>query len=86
MSAASPSAGLTRRRALAPRRGLHREEAAIYVGVSSSKFDELVNDGRMPKPKKIDARKVWDMRALDLAFDDLPGEDDINPFDEAGAS
>ena len=74
------------RRALAPRRGLHREEAAIYVGVSSSKFDELVNDGRMPKPKKIDARKVWDMRALDLAFDDLPGEDDVNPFDEAGVS
>jgi len=69
------------RRALAPRRGLHREEAAIYVGISPSKFDELVNDGRMPRAKKIDARKIWDMRALDLAFDELPQETDANEWD-----
>jgi len=25
----------------------------------------------MPAPIKIDARKVWDIRSLDLAFDDL---------------
>lgn len=66
---------------LAPRRGLHREEAAIYVGISASKFDELVKDGRMPKAKKIDGRKIWDKRSLDLAFDDLPSEDDANPWD-----
>lgn len=35
-----------------PRRGLSREEAAMYVGVGSTKFDEMVNDGRMPKPKR----------------------------------
>jgi hypothetical protein len=57
-----------------PRRGLSRLEAAIYVGVSTTKFDELVSDGRMPQPKRIDARKVWDIRALDQAFDILPGE------------
>lgn len=39
----------------APRRGLNREEAAIYVGVGTTKFDEMVNDGRMPKPKRVDA-------------------------------
>jgi len=33
-----------------PRRGLRRPEAASYVGVSSTKFDELVEDGRMPAP------------------------------------
>ena len=57
-----------------PRRGLSREEAAMYIGISPSKFDELVADGRMPRPVKIDSRKVWDIRHLDLAFDALPSE------------
>jgi predicted DNA-binding transcriptional regulator AlpA len=54
-----------------PRRGLSRDEAAMYIGISAAKFDEMVSDGRMPAPIKIDARKVWDVRSLDLAFDDL---------------
>ena len=57
-----------------PRRGLSREEAAMYIGISPSKFDELVADGRMPRPVKIDNRKLWDIRHLDLAFDALPSE------------
>ena len=56
-----------------PRRGLSREEAAMYIGISPTKFDALVGDGRMPGPKRIDGRKVWDVRALDAAFDHLPG-------------
>ena len=43
-------------RQLAPRRGLSREEAALYVGISASKFDMLVVDGRMPRPRQIDRR------------------------------
>ena len=54
-----------------PRRGLSREEAAMYIGISPSKFDALVGEGRMPAPVKIDSRKVWDIRQIDLAFDDL---------------
>jgi len=68
-----------------PRRGLSRTEAAIYVGVSTTKFDQMIGDGRMPKPRRIDARRVWDIRALDQAFDSLPGgEDHIerNPWDD----
>jgi hypothetical protein len=57
-----------------PRRGLSREEAAIYIGISVAKFDELIRAGRMPGPKRIDGRKVWDVRGLDLAFDELPSE------------
>jgi excisionase family DNA binding protein len=57
-----------------PRRGLSRLEAAAYIGVSPGKFDELVRDGRMPAPKRIDGRKVWDIQNLDLAFDALPDE------------
>jgi hypothetical protein len=57
-----------------PRRGLSRDEAAMYIGVSAGKFDELVSDGRMPEPLKIDGRRIWDIRSLDLAFDALPRE------------
>ena len=57
-----------------PRRGLSRVEAAMYIGVSAGKFDELVRDGRMPGPKRIDGRKIWDVRDLDVAFDALPSE------------
>jgi predicted DNA-binding transcriptional regulator AlpA len=58
-----------------PRRGLSREEAAMYIGVSATLFDRLVADGRMPGPRRIDGRRVWDIRALNLCFDRLPGED-----------
>jgi hypothetical protein len=58
-----------------PRRGLSREDSAAYIGISPTKFDALVADGRMPRPRRIDARKVWDIRQLDLAFDNLPSED-----------
>jgi predicted DNA-binding transcriptional regulator AlpA len=58
-----------------PRRGLSRVEASTYLGVSPSKFDELVKDGRMPRPRLIDSRKVWDVYELDMAFDELPRQD-----------
>jgi predicted DNA-binding transcriptional regulator AlpA len=58
-----------------PRRGLSRVESAIYVGVSATLFDDMVKDGRMPMPKRINGRVVWDIRALDEAFDALPDED-----------
>ena len=57
-----------------PPRGLRREEAAAYVGVSTTKFDQMVADGRMPKPKRIDGRLVWDLRQIDKAFSALPNE------------
>lgn len=58
-----------------PPRGLSRLEAAAYIGVSATKFDSLVSDRRMPSPKKIDGRYVWDIRRLDAAFDRLPDRD-----------
>jgi predicted DNA-binding transcriptional regulator AlpA len=57
------------------KRGLSRMEAAAYVGISPSKFDQLVQEGRMPGPRRIDIRKVWDVRELDLCFDELPRDD-----------
>jgi predicted DNA-binding transcriptional regulator AlpA len=59
------------------RRGLSRVQAADYIGVGVTKFDKMVADGRMPKPKRIDGRIVWDRVKLDEAFDAL--EDDGAP-------
>lgn len=64
-------------RATAEPRGLRREAAAAYIGVSPTKFDEWVGDGRMPKPKRVDNCVIWDRRALDAAFDDLPSESQV---------
>jgi predicted DNA-binding transcriptional regulator AlpA len=62
-------------------RGLHRDSAALYVGVGLSKFTEMVGDGRMPKPKIIDSRRVWDRYELDAAFNDLPHDAPVNEWD-----
>jgi hypothetical protein len=66
------------------RRGLSRVEAAIYIGVGVTKFDALVASGSMPKPKRIDGRRVWDIVALDCACDRLPDENAIpdNTWDD----
>lgn len=56
-----------------PRRGLRREEAAKYVGISPSMFDQMVKQGRLPKPEKFGTASVWDMRMLgQQAFGDDP--------------
>jgi predicted DNA-binding transcriptional regulator AlpA len=65
---------------LAPR-GLSRVQAAAYIGVSPTLFDEMVDDGRMPKPVRINARVVWDRIKLDEAFAALPdGNDRDDPW------
>jgi len=64
-----------------PPRGLSRDDAARYVGISATKFDELVASRRMPKPKRIDGRVLWDRIALDAAFSDLP-DDGGNKIDQ----
>jgi hypothetical protein len=46
----------------------------MYCGISATLFDRLVADGRRPQPSRIEGRKVWDIRAIDMAFDSLPRE------------
>lgn len=64
-----------------PPRGMSRDEAARWVGVGTTKFDEMVADGRMPKPKRVDGRVVWDRLRVDAAFTDLPDDKRDNPLD-----
>lgn len=68
-----------------PPRGLSRTESAAYIGVSASLFDMMVKDGRMPMPKRINARTVWDRIRLDAAFLALPDDasDEATPKADA---
>jgi predicted DNA-binding transcriptional regulator AlpA len=67
-------------------RGLNRVKSAAYVGVSPALFDEMVRDGRMPPPKRINSRLVWDRKQLDEAFDALPDREDRSAWDEEDAA
>jgi hypothetical protein len=69
---------------LAPR-GLSRVQSAAYVGVGGTLFDKMVEDGRMPAPKRANSRTIWDRLALDEAFAALPSDEDTNPWDGAAA-
>lgn len=60
------------RSSTAPRRGLRRQEAAQYVGIGVTTFDEWVATGRMPQPMRPSPGIVlWDILELDTAFDAL---------------
>lgn len=68
-------------------RGLRREEAAHYVGVSPSSFDSLVRDGALPRPKIVKSKIVlWDRRQIDQQIDRWFEEADSdhfkNPYDD----
>lgn len=65
---------------LPPVRCLVREEAAAYVGFSPTGFDRLVSDGAMPKGLKFRGKRLWDVRKLDAALDQL-FDDEANPWD-----
>lgn len=65
-----------------PRRGLSREEASMYLGVSTGKFDELRTAGKIAAPRLVGTRKLWDIRELDQAFDALPRESATHPWDK----
>ncbi len=69
---------------LAPR-GLSRVLAAGYVGVSVSLFDQMVADGRMPRPKQVNSRKIWDRLAIDRYFEELDTDDHGSKWDDVGA-
>jgi predicted DNA-binding transcriptional regulator AlpA len=61
--------------------GLNRIDAAAAIGVSSTTFDRLVAEGKMPKPHMIGSRKVWDVDEVRQAFKSLPKQDDGEEID-----
>ena len=54
-----------------PPRLMRREHAARYLGMSPSKLDQLVKDGRITAPARIDGMALYDRHILDADADNL---------------
>jgi hypothetical protein len=69
---------MTRQTALPPTlppRLIGQLAAAAYVSVSPTTFGAMVKGRRMPPPRLLgERRRPWDVRALDVAVDNLPVE------------
>lgn len=65
--------------------GLSRAQSAAFICVGTTKFDEMVKDGRMPAPKRVDGRNIWNRHELEEGFTALPTVDSANPWDEVAA-
>lgn len=51
--------------------------------MSPNTFDEMVESGRMPRPKVLGGRRrAWDVRGLDAAIDRLPIDGNDAQIDE----
>lgn len=66
-------------------RGMSRPESAAYIGVGVCLWDEMVADGRMPQPKEINKRIVWDRWEVDTAFSNLPNRTQEGVWDSEAA-
>lgn len=52
--------------------GLSALEAAEAIGVSMNTFLAMVEEGRMPKPRAIRSRRIWDVDEVREAFKAIP--------------
>lgn len=86
-TAGPASAGPSLRVATIPRFAVRREEAAASLGISPTLFDCWVNDGKMPRGRKIGGVVLWDTEAIRECWARLrDSEDDgSNPFDDTVA-
>lgn len=56
-----------------------RSQAAALIGVSDTFFDKLVKDGRMPQPRDIDGRVLWDSEEIKVAWRRQPKRGEAAP-------
>lgn len=52
--------------------GVNREQAAALVGISTSLFDWAVVNRKMPQPRLLRGRNIWDVEELFSSFRELP--------------
>jgi hypothetical protein len=65
-----------------PPRAMRADRSAAYLSVSTTKFLEWAEQGKMPKGTRVDGVVLWDRLALDLAFEALLADSDQpNSFD-----
>lgn len=61
-----------------PRLGLNVTEVALSLGVSPNTVLKMVEEGRLPRPRVWNRRKIWRTAEIDAALSEWPidGEDD----------
>jgi hypothetical protein len=64
-----------------PPRGMSRDEAARYIGVGATKFDEMSPMAACRGSSGIDGRVGWDRLRVEAAFSELPEDNKANPLD-----
>ena|SRR5580765_4848015 len=68
-----------------PPRALRAERAAAYLSMSTSQFLKLVDEGKLPKPKRLGGIVFWDRVKLDEFVEYFEGDDGAesgNPFEK----
>lgn len=63
--------------------GLSAPEAAEAIGIGITLFLQMTEDGRMPRPRVIGARRVYDVDEVRTAFKALPHDRQAEPTDPA---
>lgn len=61
-----------------PPRLMRAERAAAYLGMGVTLFLQLVNEGKIAKPRRIKGMVAWDRLKLDAFVEDA--EDDAAPM------
>lgn len=62
--------------------GFGEAEAAASIGIGTTLFRQMVLDGRMPRPRLLNGRRVWDVDDLRSAFKSLPMEGETATVNE----
>ena len=68
-----------------PPRAMRADRAANYLSMSKSQFLKLVDEGRLPKPKRLGGIVFWDRAKLDEFVEHFEGDDSAesdNPFEK----
>lgn len=65
-----------------PKLGYRAQEAASYLGLSESKFHDLIKQKRIPEGDLIDRCRVWRVDTLRDAYLRLTGNITSNPWKE----
>jgi predicted DNA-binding transcriptional regulator AlpA len=65
---------------------MRRDEAARFLTMSPAKFQAMVNDGRLPPPRKVDTMSVWltsELQEAVLRLHEIDEEGGPNEWDVA---
>jgi predicted DNA-binding transcriptional regulator AlpA len=68
---------------------LDKAGLASYLSVSEKTVDKMIEEGRMPRPKRLtERRNGWDVKEVDTAIEQLPtvgasSDDGWGDFDAA---